>query len=143
MELTALNTSDRAASTKSTANSYPSASFISPFADLRSLFINVDSDRDTTHCYLRSVEYNNADVAQRPVMFTVERRSIWHHYKAISSWNSVIKSLATYCRLLCQTSLNNRDNHAINDHIYVFHVNFSTFIRNNILSVCVCVRVCV
>jgi hypothetical protein len=120
VELPPLNVSKRAANTKNTANSYPSASFISPLADLRSLFISEDSDRDssqvTTHCYLRSAEYSSADVPQRHLIFTAGRRSIWHHYKAISSWSSVIKSLVPYSRLLCHTSLKNRNNHAINYH---------------------------
>lgn len=139
------NLSKRAASTKSPANSYPTVSFISPFADLRQLFINVDSDRDssqfTTHCNLRSVEYNSADVPQRPLIFTAGQSGIWHHYKAISSWSSVIKSLAPNARLLFQTSLNSRDNRAINNHTF-FHVSFYIFIKNNILSVCVFLFVC-
>ena len=57
MELTALYISDGAASTKRTANFYPSASFISLFADLRSLFINVGYDRDTALGSLRTVLY--------------------------------------------------------------------------------------
>jgi len=46
VELSALNISKRAGSAKSPANSYPTASFISPFADLRLLFIKLDCDRD-------------------------------------------------------------------------------------------------
>ena len=134
MELAVLRISKRALSTKNTASSFPSASFISPFADVRSLFINVDWLRQLLGNYIllfTVYRIKQCLCTSKPLICTAERRSIWHHYKAISSWSSVIKSVVPYSKFLC-----NRYKNAIHNH--KFSCSFSTFINNKILSVCVC-----